>query len=627
MSNIINLLPDAVADKIAAGEVISRPAAAVKELLENSIDANATTIHLVLKHAGKELIKVVDNGAGMSPIDARMCFARHATSKIKNADDLFNLSTKGFRGEALASIASIAQVELRTKQANDELGTLIRIEGSEVIEQEPCQCATGTHFTIKNLFYNVPARRKFLKSEQVEMRHVLDEFQRVVLAHPDISFTLTHNDKEVYHLTQGNLKQRIVALMGKKYLSEIIVVEEDTTSLSIKGYVGKPEVARKTRGQQFFFVNNRYIKHHYLQHAVKTCFEGLMNDELVPFFVLFLDIDPSKIDVNVHPSKQEIKFEDEQLVYKLLKSVIQRALGSHNVTPTIDFDQEAILDGGAWLANIPQTDEEKGSPNYNPFNNSGKKQQQVLQMFQNDFKGTTPQNDDWQNALKTVDFPEEPSENISTITIASSSSNKQNTTENSGSLFPDNKQDAQPFQVHNKYIFYQIKTGILLVDQQAALERILFERYKTQFEHDQPGAQQTQMFPETMRLPADDSHILRSVLSDIRILGYIIEEVDENTFSIEGVPTDMNINDHRSVIETLLEQYKISATSKDSDYRSSFFRELARQNALKAEKQLSVEEMRNLVDKLFGCSMSYISPSGQSTYTRLSLTDIASLFK
>ncbi len=626
MGNIIHLLPDSVADKIAAGEVIGRPAAAVKELLENAIDAGANNIHLVLKQAGKELIKVVDNGKGMSPMDARMCFSRHATSKISEAEDLFQLSTKGFRGEALASIAAVAQVELRTRPTDDELGTYIRIEGSEVIEQEPCQCVPGTHFSIKNLFYNVPARRRFLKSEQVEMRHIIEEFQRIVLAHPNIAFTLTHNEKEVYHLNQGNLKQRIIAIMGKKYLTELLVVEEDTTSLSIKGFVGKPEVARKTRGQQFFFVNDRFIKHHYLQHAVKSCYEGIMHDDLMPFFVLFLDIDPSRIDVNVHPSKQEIKFEDEQLVYKLLKSVVQRALGSHNVTPAIDFDQEAILDGGAWIANINKSNKEA----YNPFTNGGSHQERVFKMFQNDFQSQKPVSDDWKQALQTEQLSNKENETVGTqsaITIASSGASNEHIDDDSKSMFSEHKHETNAIQIHYQYIIYQTASGLMLVDRKAALERILFERYKAQFEQAQPSAPQRQMFPQILRLPANESHILRNILSDIRMLGYLIEEKEANQFSIEGVPADMPINDHSQVIETLLEQYKLSSNEPEQDYRTQFFKTLARQNALKADKDLSLEEMHSLVDKLFGCDMSYISPSGQATYTRLTLNEIASLLK
>lgn len=650
MGNIISLLPDSVADKIAAGEVIGRPAAAVKELLENAIDAKASIIQLVLKNAGKELIKVVDNGIGMSPMDARLCFSRHATSKIKEAEDLFQLNTKGFRGEALASIAAVSQVEMRTKQAEDELGTYIRIEGSLVIDQEPCQCLTGTQFSIKNLFYNVPARRKFLKSEQVEMRHVLEEFHRIVLAHPNIAFTLNHDDKEIYHLNSGNLKQRIIAMMGKRYVSEILPVEEDTTSLSIKGFVGKPEVARKTRGQQFFFVNDRFVKHHYLQHAVKSCFAGLMHDDLTPFFVLFLDIDPSKIDVNIHPSKQEIKFEDEQLVYKLLKSVVQRALGSHNITPTLDFDQEAILDGGAWITNMQQSSKksvDKGSNDYNPFSEQEKRDAEVMKMFRNDFKGNTnkpnitPKQQGWEEALQTQAVNNNNGDKKEALfTVVSSAGNSDDAPKvknitSSGSLvnkkdlFSDEEQVSQPFQVHGKYIFHQIKSGILVIDQSAALERILFERYKAQFQQEQASAPQKEMFPQIINLPASDSHILRSVLGDMRSLGYLIEEKSVNSFSIEGVPADMPISDHRQVIETLLEQYKISATVIDSDkndYRSSFFRELAKQNVSKANKQLSIEEMKSLVDKLFGCEYSYVSPSGVPTCTRLSLAEIGGLF-
>ncbi len=639
MGNIINLLPDSVADKIAAGEVIGRPAAAVKELLENAIDAQASHIQLILKNAGTSLIKVVDNGIGMSPMDARLCFSRHATSKIKNAEDLFNLNTKGFRGEALASIAAIAQVELKTKQAEDELGTYIRIEGSKLIEQENCQCATGTQFYVKNLFYNVPARRNFLKKESIEMKYVLEEFQRIVLAHPNISFTLNHNDKEIYHLNRGNLKQRIVAIMNKKYNDKLLVLKEETTSLNISGFIGKPEIARKTRGQQYFFVNNRFVKHHYLQHAIKSCYEGIMHDELNPFFVIFLDIDPARIDVNVHPSKQEIKFEDEKLVYKLLKSVVQKALASHNVIPTIDFDQEAILDGNAWISKL-------GLPNkannetYNPFNQEPPKQKRVENMFRNDFNGNkqpSPMQQNWQEALKVnpVFDEEKPQNEPQVLTVASGTilpsklNNKATNGNENNSLFNEQKLATKAIQIHDKYIIYQIKTGILLVNQKAALERILYEKFKAQFEAKKQAFPQQVMFAQTISLPASESHILRSMVNEMKNLGIHISEVEANNFAIEAVPADLGIKDHRQIIELLLENYKASSIEENGlqQFKDKFLIALAKQNVQKATTQLNTEELNNFIDKLFACQYSYVSPSGEPTCTTLNLSDLAELFK
>src|SRR6201986_4844179 len=375
MSDIIQLLPDAVANQIAAGEVVQRPASAVKELIENAIDAGADKIQLILKDAGKSLIHVIDNGCGMSVTDARMCFERHATSKIKKAEDLFAIRTMGFRGEAMASIAAIAHVDLKTRRHEDELGTCITIEGSELLSQEACSSNTGTSISVKNLFYNTPARRNFLKSNPVEMRHIIDEFQRVALANPQIFFTLHPDGQEVYHLPATLLKQRIVHLFGNNYNQRLVPVEEDTTIIKLHGYVGKPEFARKTRGEQFFFVNNRFIKDAYLSHAVLTAFEELLPDESYPLYVLFIDIDPSKIDINVHPTKTEIKYQDERSIYAIIRSAVKRSLGKYNITPTLDFDQENSIGHLITAKPLEQIVQPKISfnPDFNPFATDVKK--------------------------------------------------------------------------------------------------------------------------------------------------------------------------------------------------------------------------------------------------------------
>src|ERR1700744_3108932 len=367
MPDIIQLLPDSVANQIAAGEVVQRPASAVKELVENAIDAGADKIQLILKDAGKSLIQVIDNGCGMSVTDARMCFERHATSKIRKADDLFAIRTMGFRGEAMASIAAIAHVELKTRRHEDELGTCIKIEGSEVISQEACSANTGTSICVRNLFYNTPARRNFLKSNPVEMRHIIDEFQRVSLSHPDIQFTLHHDGQEVYRLPSTSLKQRIIHLFGNNYNQRLVPVEEDTSIIKLRGYVGKPEFARKTRGEQFFFVNNRFIRDAYLNHAVLTAFDELLPEESFPLYVLFIEIDPAKIDINVHPTKTEIKYQDEKAIYAIIRSAVKRSLGKYNITPTLDFDQENSI--GHLIT--PKTFEEIIAPNisFNPYFN------------------------------------------------------------------------------------------------------------------------------------------------------------------------------------------------------------------------------------------------------------------
>ncbi|HEY0897729.1 MAG TPA: DNA mismatch repair endonuclease MutL, partial [Sphingobacteriaceae bacterium] len=379
MPDIIQLLPDAVANQIAAGEVVQRPASAVKELIENAIDAGADKIQLIVKDAGKTLLQVIDNGCGMSLTDARMCFERHATSKIRKAEDLFAIRTMGFRGEAMASIGAIAQVELRTRRHEDELGTCLQVEGSEVIRQEPVSSPAGTSISVKNLFFNTPARRNFLKGNSVEMRHILDEFQRVALAHPEIFFTLHHDGNEVFHLTPGSLKQRIVHLFGNAYNQKLVPVEEDTSIIQLKGYVGKPEFAKKTRGEQFFFVNNRFIRDPYLNHAVLTAFEELLPADSFPLYVLFIDIDPAKIDINVHPTKTEIKYQDEKAIYAIIRSAVKRSLGRYNITPTLDFNQETGFSG--MITQKAQEDivppQIAFNPDFNPFKSDGQKEREI----------------------------------------------------------------------------------------------------------------------------------------------------------------------------------------------------------------------------------------------------------
>src|ERR1700748_1385444 len=395
MSDIIQLLPDAVANQIAAGEVIQRPASAVKELIENAIDAGADKIQLILKDAGKSLIQVIDNGCGMSMTDARMSFERHATSKIKKADDLFAIRTMGFRGEAMASIAAIAQVELKTRRHEDELGTCIVIEGSVVESQEACQANTGSSIAVKNLFYNIPARRNFLKSNPVEMRHIIDEFQRVALAHPEIFFTLHHDGQEVYHLPASALKQRIIHLFGNNYNQRLVPVEEDTTIIKLRGFVGKPEFSRKTRGEQFFFVNNRFIRDAYLNHAVLTAFEELLPDESYPLYMLFIDIDPSKIDINVHPTKTEIKYQDEKSIYAIIRSAVKRSLGRYNITPTLDFDQENSIGHLITAKPLEQIVQPTiaFNPDFNPF--TDKKADREIPFLRNSGDKSSPIPKNW----------------------------------------------------------------------------------------------------------------------------------------------------------------------------------------------------------------------------------------
>jgi len=502
MPDIIQLLPDSVANQIAAGEVVQRPASAVKELIENSIDAGADKIQLIVKDAGKSLIQVIDNGAGMSVTDARMCFERHATSKIRKAEDLFAIRTMGFRGEAMASIAAIAQVELKTRRHEDELGTCITIEGSEVLSQEACSANTGTSISIKNLFYNTPARRNFLKSNSVEMRYIIDELQRVALAHPEIFFTLHHNGQEVYHLPGTTLKQRIIHLFGNNYNERLVPVEEDTNVINLRGFVGKPEYAKRTRGEQFFFVNNRFIKDAYLNHAVLMAFKELLPEDTFPLYVLFIDIDPSKIDINVHPTKTEIKYQDEQTIYAIIRSAVKRSLGRYNITPSLDFDQENSIEHLVTPIPIEEIVPPTISfnPNYNPFNNDRQVEQDApVYRSSSDYRSSPiPSNWDtlYEITKKDVNIQQQVYEEKS-IAVDEQELNKPS--------------ERQLFQLQNRFILSQIKSGFMLINQQAAHERILYERFLQQLQN-HSGVSQQSLFPESVTLNSSDFELLKELL-------------------------------------------------------------------------------------------------------------------
>jgi DNA mismatch repair protein MutL len=617
MPDIIQLLPDAVANQIAAGEVVQRPASAVKELIENAIDAGADKIQLILRDAGKSLIQVIDNGCGMSLTDARMCFERHATSKIRKAEDLFAIRTMGFRGEAMASIAAIAQVELKTRRHEDELGTCIQIEGSEVLSQEACSANTGTSISIKNLFYNTPARRNFLKSNPVEMRHIIDEFQRVALANPQVFLTMHHDGQEVYHLPGAALKQRIVHLFGNNYNQRLVPVEEETTIINLRGFVGKPEFARKTRGEQFFFVNNRFIKDNYLNHAVLTAFQELLPDETFPLYVLFIDIDPAKIDINVHPTKTEIKYQDEKSIYAIIRSAVKRSLGKYNITPTLDFDQENSI--GHLITPKPFEEIVQPSiafnPNFNPFapEKKASDREPSFSHSSNDHRTAIPRN--W-DTLYEISKKEE--------TLQHQMHEEQS--------IPVNEQDItkssekQFFQVHNRYILSQIKSGFMLINQQAAHERILYERYLHQLEN-HSGVSQQSLFPQSVTLNSADFELLRELLPDIKALGFDIREFGRNTVVVDGIPADItNANEHE-LLEQLLEGFKNNLAVLKLDKRDNLARSLARNAALKAGVKLSMEEMNQLVDQLFACQMPNLALNGKPVISTFTLNELAERFE
>jgi DNA mismatch repair protein MutL len=616
MPDIIQLLPDSVANQIAAGEVVQRPASAVKELIENAIDAGADKIQLILKDAGKALIQVIDNGCGMSLTDARMCFERHATSKIRKAEDLFAIRTMGFRGEAMASIAAIAQVELKTRRHEDELGTCICIEGSEVIKQEPCSANTGTSISIKNLFYNTPARRNFLKSNPVEMRHIIDEFQRVALANPGVFLTMHHDGQEVYHLPAASLKQRIIHLLGNNYNQRLVPVEEDTTIIRLNGYVGKPEFARKTRGEQFFFVNNRFIKDAYLNHAVLTAFEELLPDDAYPLYVLFIDIDPSKIDINVHPTKTEIKYQDEKAIYAIIRSAVKRSLGKYNITPTLDFDQENSI--GHLITQKPFEEIVQPTiafnPDFNPFA-AEKRPERELPFLRDGGspRQAIPKNWDtlYEIARRDENLQHQMHEEKST------SVNEQEISKSS---------EKQFFQVHNRFILSQIKSGFMLIHQQWAHERILYERYLQQLQN-HSGVSQQSLFPQSVTLNSADFELLRELLPDIRALGFDIREFGKNTVVVEGIPADINNANEHELLEHLLEGFKNNLAILKLDKRDNLARSLARNAAIKTGVKLSMEEMNQLIDQLFACQMPNLALNGKPVITTFTLNELAERFE
>lgn len=615
MSDIIQLLPDSVANQIAAGEVVQRPASAVKELLENALDAGADKIQLIVKDTGKALIQVIDNGCGMSVTDARMCFERHATSKVRKAEDLFAIRTMGFRGEAMASIAAIAQVEMKTKRHEDEVGTLIEIEGSTVVKQEPIGTPNGTSISVKNLFYNTPARRNFLKSNPTEMRYIIDEFQRVVLAKPHIAFSLHHDGNEIYRLPAATIKQRIVHLFGNNYNERLIPVEEETTIINLKGYIGKPEFAKKTRGEQFFFVNDRFIKDNYLNHAINKAYQELLPDDNFPLYVLFIDIDPSKIDVNVHPTKTEIKYLDEKSIYAIIHSAVKRSLGRFNISPTLDFNQETAFSNMI----TPKAPEDivppsiAFNPDFNPFGAS--KPAAAKETYFKEQYHPKEKAQNWGSLYEITNFQQ-----AEQASIALGEEEEEETLIVSPS--------KHYMQVHNRYIVSQIKSGVMLIDQQAAHERILYERFLLHLE-DRKGASQQSLFPQTVTLSPGDFELAKSLLDDIKSLGFDVREFGKNTLVIEGIPVDLgstNINETQ-LFEHLIEGFKNSQQELKLTKRDALARSLARNSAIKAGTALSQQEMNTLIDELFACKSPNFSISGKPAIQTITLAELAQKFE
>jgi len=615
MADIIQLLPDAIANQIAAGEVIQRPASVVKELMENAVDAGSTSIKLIVKDAGKTLIQVIDNGCGMSETDARMSLERHATSKIRSADDLFAIRTMGFRGEAMASIAAVAQLELRTRRKADELGARLVVEGSEIKIQEPCQTMAGTNISVKNLFYNVPARRNFLKSNTVEMRHIFDEFQRVAIANPDIFFSLHHNNQEIFHLPAANLRQRVTAALGGNSNKKLVPVHEETDILRLNGFVGKPEFAKKTRGDQLFFVNNRFIKSGYLNHAVMGAFEDLLPKDTFPLYIIFIDIDPSYIDINVHPTKQEIKFEDERLVYNYLKVAVRHALGQHSIMPALDFDQEVNFSSAGPLRPQRRSGSSgKSSGGNTPFSSPSRLKDVNLKNWEKLYDGLQDtENEELVNPGKS-----------GPLTIESSWEEDDQIRDDQSTGFI--KQQREPYQLHAAYIVSPIKSGYLLIDQQSAHERILYENYLKVL-NEQSASTQQQLFPRAVTLSPTDAVLLKDILPEVNKLGFDIQEFGVNTFVINGVPAEMaGKQDETDLVEALLERYKAN-TGLKLEVRENIARAMARSAALKRGQQLSKEEMQALIDRLFACETPFKSPSGRNCFITFEIEELEKRFE
>jgi DNA mismatch repair protein MutL len=605
MPDIIQLLPDSIANQIAAGEVVQRPASAAKELMENSIDAGATHIKLIVKDAGKGLLQIIDNGAGMSETDARMSLERHATSKIRKAEDLFTIRTMGFRGEALASIAAVAQLEMKTRTADKELGTLLVVEGSEVKKQEPVACEKGTNICVKNLFYNIPARRNFLKSNPVELRHIIDEFHRLALAHSEIGFTFIQGDEQVYDLpagkgnsVSGSLSQRIVNLFGKSYQEQLAPCGEETEYVKVSGVIGKPEFARKTRGEQFLFVNKRFIRSNYLHHAVMTAFEGLLPENSFPFYVLFIEIDPKHIDVNVHPTKTEIKFDDERAVYAVVRAAVRQALGAHNLAPTIDFREDINL-----LTKLGNTSTESAKEVY------------FDERFQSSLTKSNQQN--WEKLFEG-EFSSKLMQPVTQQSIK---------IESDLSLTGVNPDAEEKIisQLHNRYILRQVKNGMMIVDQQSAHERVLFEKFSEDLKYRSAATQQS-LFPKAITFPASDFALIMEMEQEIKGLGFRIEVFGKNTLLINGVPANLKHVVEKDLFEGLIDQFKHNQSELSLPLQENLTRALAKRASIKSGQKLEREEMQELLNSLFLCKTPNYSPEGKPTFYIFELGKLESYF-
>ena len=612
-ASIIQLLPDHVANQIAAGEVVQRPASVVKELLENAVDAKASDIKLIVKEAGKTLVQVIDNGLGMNTTDSRLCFERHATSKIRQAEDLFDLHTKGFRGEALASIAAIAHVEMKTKQDQEELGNHIVVEGSKLITQDVAVLPKGTSFAVKNLFFNIPARRNFLKSETVEFRHVMDEFQRVALAHPSISFTLIHNGSELYNLPSSNFRQRIVAIFGGKTNEKLVPVLEDTELVKIAGFVGKPEYAKKNRGEQFFFVNDRYIKSAYLHHAIMNAYEGLLKEGNQPSYFLYLQVPPHTIDINIHPTKTEIKFDDEHSLYAILRSAVKHSLGQFNVAPILDFERDSNLDTPYQYkdkeADFPTIQVNSG---FNPF--ATEKPSKSLSSF-GSYKNETTQSN-WESLYVGL---KQDTEEIASFSFESE--------EVTGKLFEDDtiETSTSTYQIHKKYIVSTIKSGMLVINQKRAHQRILYEQFLTNITIQKAASQQL-IFPLELYFSSDEMQLLSELRLTLENTGFVFDAFNSDAVQISGLPVLMAESEVSIVLEELISNLQNEVPESSFSQSDTIAKSMAKSLAVKTGTYLTEKEQENLVNSLFACKEPNVSPFQKPTFITLTVDDLDKRF-
>ncbi len=615
MADIIKLLPDHVANQIAAGEVVQRPASVVKELLENAIDAGATSIKLIIKDGGKVLIQVIDEGTGMSATDARLSFERHATSKIQKAEDLFNLNTKGFRGEALASIAAIAHVEMQTKPEKEEMATHLKIEGSEIMFQEVCVAPKGTSISVKNLFFNIPARRNFLKSNQVELRHIIDEFHRVALAHPNIAFNFYNNGSELFNLPKTNQRQRIVHIFGGKINEKLVPVNEETQVVKISGFINKPEFAKKSRGEQFFFVNNRFIKSPYLHHAILSAFEGLIKSNAYPGYFLYLNVDPGSIDINIHPTKTEVKFDDEHTLYAILRSTVKHSLGQFNVVPALDFEQDQNLetpynykDRGAMQ---PKVTVDSG---FNPF-------QEVTQNFSGVRTYKKQNTEGWENLYVGLESKVGKDNAFSSLKFESETI--------TGSIF-EGQQDslenvATTFQLRRKYIVTTIKSGMMVIDQSRAHQRVLYEQFLKNITINEAVSQQL-LFPLSLSFSSSDIDVLKEIKESLNAIGFVFSKVDNGEVNITGVPLMVAESEVGIVLDQLISDFQLEITEESFSQTDLLAKTLAKTLAVKTGEFLNNASQQALVNDLFACKETRVSPFNKPVYVTITENDIDKKF-